>query len=292
MNEGDLFDDLPEPAEEKPAPRRPAAASAEPEPATEPVESPLVEPVTEPAENPVVEAVTEPVEPPVIDAVEEPAESPVVDAIVSSEPPCPADPEPPAEETADVPERRKTALPRAESLGRMLSALRRNCGMDLNTVADETRIKASYLEALENDDFSELPHMVYALAYVKKLCGVYGLSDADADELMEGLREQLAYEIPDDIDKSVICREQDEETRRKLQQISIALIAGAALIILLLVIGGTTLVLRSNARKNVGRTVGEPRGIEEQLAEDRLEWYRQQPQLKTTRIDLAPRRGK
>lgn len=280
MNEGDLFDDLPEPAEEKPAPRRPAAASAEPEPVTESVESPLVEPVTEPAENPVV------------DAVEEPAENPVVDAIVSSEPPCPAEPEPPAEETADVPERRKTALPRAESLGRILSALRRNCGMDLNAVADETRIKASYLEALENDDFSELPHMVYVLAYVKKLCGVYGISDADADELMEGLREQLAYEIPDDIDKSVICREQDEETRRKLQQISIALIAGAALIMLLLVIGGTTLVLRSNARKNVGRTVGEPRGIEEQLAEDRLEWYRQQPQLKTTRIDLAPRRGK
>ena len=272
MNE----DDLPEPAEKNPAPRRTETLFAAPEPATEPVETPVVEAAEEAAEQ-------APAENPVVEVDEEPAENPVVNAEFT--------PEPPAEEMPELPEQRKTALPRAGSLGQVLAALRRNCGMDLNTVANETRIKASYLEALENDDFSELPHMVYALAYVKKLCGVYGISDADADELMEGLREQLAYEIPDDIDKSVICREQDEETRRKLQQISIALIAGAALIILLLVIGGTTLVLRSNARKNAAQTAGEPRGIEEQLAEDRLEWYRPQPQLKTTRIDLAPRRG-
>ena len=262
MNEGDLFDDLPEPAENPE--KRTGAASAGPVPAAEtPVETGYTagpEPTAEPA-----------------------AETPV-EAGYTAEPVPPTEPEPPV-----TPERRETVLPRAESLGRVLSALRKNRGMDLETVANETRIKASYLEALENDDFSELPHMVYALAYVKKLCGVYDISAADADELMEGLREQLAYEIPEDIDKSVICREQDEETRRKLRQISAVLVAGAALIVLLLVIGGTTLILRSNARRNAAPASGEPRGIEEQLAEDRLEWYRQQPQLKTTRVDLAPR---
>ena len=259
MNEGDLFDDLPASPAEAPAPRRSDAAAADPEPA--------VEPTVEPAGS-------------------EPAE----DIPVAAE--IPAEPEPTVESEPAAPEQRSTPLPRAGSLGQVLAALRRDCGMDIETVANETRIKASYLEALENDDFSDLPPMVYTLAYVKKLCGVYNISAADADELMEGLREQLAYEIPEDIDKSVICREQDEETRRKLQQISIALIAGAALLILLLVLGGATLILRSTARRDAERSAGEPHAIEEQLAEDRLEWYRQQPQLKTTRVDLVPRREK
>ena len=198
-------------------------------------------------------------------------------------------PPPPVVPETPLPHRRRNAeLPAAGSLGEKLAALRNGCGMTIEDVADETRIKACYIESLEKDDFSDLPHMVYALAYVKKLCGVYGVAGTDADELMNGLREQLAYEIPEDIDKSVICREQDAETRRKLRQISIALIAGAVAVVLLLISGVTVLVLRSHHRQELPQTAGEP-----QLAEDWMEWHRPQQQLRSTRIELTPKsRGK
>ena len=266
MNEGDLFDNLPT-AEEQPREPRRAGSPAD--------EVPEV-----PEETPAAVAETAPEEPPV--------------AVTETVPEVKTAPPPAAEEPPPPPKRRHVPLPRAGSLGQTLAELRQRNHMDLAAVADETRIKQCYLEALEKDDFADLPHMVYTLAYVKKLCRIYGVSDADADELMSGLREQLAYEIPEDIDKSVICREQDEETRRKLQQISVALIAGAALIVLLLVIGGTTLVLRS--RKNSARTDTTVAATEEQLNEEWLARHRQPRQLKATRSihavpQLKNRRG-
>lgn len=257
MSEGDLFDDLPPAAGNPPhQPRREDPAGTEPETA----------PVAEPRrEEPQFEEPETPVE---------------------AAPPPPVEPEPPVESEPEVrpPERRAAAI-HSGSLGEVLTELRKNSGMDLRSVASATRIKETYLEALEKDDFSELPHMVYALAYVKKLCGIYNVAAEDADELMAGLRKKLSYEIPEDIDKSVICREQDEENRRKLQQITIALFAGAALCVLLLVIGATTLIL-GHGRK----AAAETQIAGEQLAEDWLEWHRPQQQLRTTRIDLAPRR--
>ena len=253
MSEGDLFDNLPDPAEEQP-PRRHLRETPPPTPPAE--EAAATE--TEAPESTAVEPVPE--EPPRVEPVPEP--------------------EPP-------PRRRRAALPRTDSLGQTLAELRRRSHLELADVADETRIKQSYLEALENDAFSELPQMVYVLAYVKKLCILYGVSDDDTEELIAGLREQLAYEIPDDIDKSVICREQDEETRRKLQQISVALIAGAALTVLLLVIGGTTLILRSQSRKKTA----EPPAVEEQLSEEWMARHRKPQTLKSTRVNSDPRSG-
>ena len=250
MSEGELFDNLPDPAEEK-ATYRLRRDTPPPEPTAE--EAPAVE--AEAPEDPVVTA--EPEAPPRVEFAPEPEPDP-------------------------APRRRKVALPRAGSLGQTLAELRRRNRMELSDVADETRIKQSYLEALENDTFSELPQMVYVLAYVKKLCGVYGVSSDDAEELIADLREQLAYEIPEDIDKSVICREQDEETRRKLQQISIALIAGAALIVLLLVIGATTLILRSQGKK---KPVEPPAvAAEEQVSEEWLARHRKTQSLKSTYV--------
>ena len=246
MNDGDLFDNLPEPAEEQPTGRDP-----------EPAERPLAE-----------ETVTEAPEPP-----PEPAPAPpVAEQVPPPPPPTP-------------PKRRATVLPRTGSLGQTLAELRRRSGMEIADAAAETMIKSAYIEALENDNFSEIPHMVYALAYVKKLCALYGVSAANADELLSGLREELAYEIPEDIDKSVICREQDEETRRKLRQISVGLIAGAVLIVLLLVIGGTTLILRSRSRRT---REDFSASVEEQISSDWLVKKLPAQQLKTTRINLAP----
>ena len=169
-------------------------------------------------------------------------------------PPHAGEPEetPPPKRTRPAP---RTAPPsHSGTLGETLAALRRRSNLELDEVADITRIKRDYLEALENGEFSSLPQLVYVLAYVKKLCEVYGVDPEGTEELVSGLREQLSYEIPEDIDKSVVCREQDEETRRKLRHITVALVAGTALAALLLILG--VMVLLVNLRS--AGTVEEP----------------------------------
>lgn len=245
--EGELFDDLPEnapaePPRETPPPRPEAAPEAEP-------------------------GIPEPVEP-------EPTEEPE-DASAPAPEPQPAEAE---AETEEPPAPAGVEIPRCESLGATLAELRRRRGLDIDAVSDATWIKPGYLAAIENEDFSELPQMVYVLAYVKKLCGFYGLSVADTEQLMAGLREQFSYEIPEDIDKSVVCREQDEETRKKLHRITVGLVVAAVLLVGLLIFGGTVLALRM--RRPDPATIAPPAALDEGKVLALLE----KPVLKVTRI--------
>ena len=176
-------------------------------------------------------------------------------------------------------------LPHAASLGASLVELRKRCGLSLRQAAEESRIKEHYIEALEADRLADLPQLVFVIGFVKRLCVVYGVNAEDAESLVAELHDQLAYEIPEDINKSVICREQDEETRRKLQQITIGLIAGAALIVLLLLVGVTTLIMRAHKSKSVPKEDAGTVLREEWLAKNRGPMV-----LKTTRTKEKPPR--
>ena len=181
----------------------------------------------------------------------------------------------PAEELSEP----AVELPQGSSLGATLAELRRRHDLDIDAVAEATWIKTGYLEALENNAFSELPQMVYVLAYVKKLCEFYGVSAADTESLLTELRDKLSYEIPEDIDKSVVCREQDEDTRRKLHQITIGIISGAILLAVLLILGGVLLTLRLR-RPAVPQDETPPAALEE----GRIVSLWEKPVLKTSRI--------
>lgn len=246
-NEGGLFDDLPESAPE-------AAPSRRGDPTPEELYFPAAEEKTgaDPAE------------------AEAAADEEIVAATV------PDEPELMSAEELSAP---ATELPRCATLGATLAELRRRHQLDIDAVAEATWIKTGYLEALENDAFSELPQMVYVLAYVKKLCEFYGVSAADTESLLTELREHLSYEIPEDIDKSVVCREQDEDTRRKLRQITIGITAAAVLLAMLLILGGIVLALRLR-RPAVPRDEIPTAALEE--AQILSLW--EKPVLKTSRV--------
>ena len=221
---------------------------------------------------------------------ETPPPAEVVPETITEEEPVPAaapaaeaQPEtPPVAEvrTPPAPVRGTRALPRdAGGLGATLAALRRQCGMELDDVAGHTRIKLNYLEALERENLSDMPQTVYVLAYVKKLCELYGVSREETDELVSGLRDHLSYEIPEDIDKSVICREQDEETHRKLRNLTAALIAGASLLLVCLILGGAVLLLRLRRSGNPPEPAAIPA-----LDESRLLSLHEKPELKVSRL--------
>jgi cytoskeletal protein RodZ len=55
-----------------------------------------------------------------------------------------------------------------KSLGEILKATRNKKGLTLDQVEEETKVRAKYLEALENEHFENLPGDVYALGFLTK----------------------------------------------------------------------------------------------------------------------------
>ena len=200
---------------------------------------------------------------------------------------------PPVRETPaePVPPHPAQELPQASSLGASLAELRRRRGMSLAEAAAESRIKQHYIEALEADDLADLPQLVYVIGFVKRLCVIYGASAQDAETLVADLPEQIDYEIPEDIRKSVICREQDEANHRRLRNLTVALVAGVVLILAALILGGAVLVLRlrnggakpAAAEPEIATQAPAPVTVDEAM----LMSYHERPKLNVSRIPAA-----
>ncbi len=71
------------------------------------------------------------------------------------------------------------------SAGAMMHAARESAGMTLDDVASATKVRASILAAMEQDDFSHCGGDVYARGQLRSIAAVIGL---DPEELV------LAYE--------------------------------------------------------------------------------------------------
>lgn len=144
-----------------------------------------------------------------------------------------------------IPARKRTdcRIPGDGSFGSTLAELRKRHNYTIRQLAEETRIRELYLEALEAEDYRNLPQLVYVLGYIRKLCTLYGVSREDADTLTAGLRERLQYELPEDLDKHTADRERSEEDERRQRQLLFLISGGAALVLLALVVGAVLLVL-------------------------------------------------
>src|SRR5207245_5501579 len=67
-----------------------------------------------------------------------------------------------------------------ETLGQYLCHMRTQKGVSLEDIAKATRIDARYLQAVENNDFSQLPRAeVFAKAYVKAYARCLSLEEAE-----------------------------------------------------------------------------------------------------------------
>ena len=173
-----------------------------------------------------------------------------------SEPP-PAAPEPAAEPEPPRLRIRVSDVEEPLSFGEYLRRLRQENALSMEQIANETKIGVCYLEALENEDFSQLPPTAYVLGYVRKLCALYGVAADRADEITSGLREQLEYELPEDIAKSVIDHEISEENERKLRQLVVLFSAAGILAAAVLVAGGIFLLAALHRSSNAATAFNE-----------------------------------
>ena len=74
--------------------------------------------------------------------------------------------------TQPEPQKQPAAL---ESIGQKLKKAREAKSIDISSVATDTRIKISFLEALEHDDFKALPNLVTARGFMKVYADYLGL---------------------------------------------------------------------------------------------------------------------
>ncbi len=121
------------------------------------------------------------------------------------------------------------------SIGHILQEARSKNGLSVDQVAIETRIKKSYIEALERDDHEQLPSSVYAKAYVRKLCQRYGLDDSISAKAIKGVKGKASESaVPDDILAEIEKGKQvNVEKQSRLKTFNIAVTACIVAVVVL-----------------------------------------------------------
>ena len=134
-------------------------------------------------------------------------------------------------------------------VARMLEEARCRMGLTPADVEEITKIRVMYINALEQGDFDELPQPVYTLAYLRRLCELYGLSDEDEDVITAPWSE-LQFETPDNYSTTVYSDESGDN-RNVIRKLEIAIFSIIALAVIALVVFGVILLV-SFVRNNVG----------------------------------------
>lgn len=73
-------------------------------------------------------------------------------------------------------------------IGEVLQAARRRRDLDIEAVAEQTKIRAKYLRALEAEDWATLPNPAYAKGFLRTYARLLGL---DADALVDEYRRRV-----------------------------------------------------------------------------------------------------
>ncbi len=205
---------------------------------------------------------------PETETVSEASVPPPVTAVRPESHPVPGrTPDRPPATTAAPPPRPAFRRPGGESgeqagFGAYLRELRQQRRMSPSEVGEATKIRSIYIEAIEAEDYSSLPPVVYVLAYVKTLCAFYGVDDALMESLTADIRQRLEYEAPGDPSKSVVDMELSEENPILLKRILLVAGAGVFFITVLLTLLVLALTSDSGAESSVPQG-GAPAALEE-----------------------------
>jgi len=130
----------------------------------------------------------------------------------------------------------KSKAPLDISFGPSLREMRESRGISLNEVAEKTKIRKDYLDALEEEDFKRLPPAVFVCGYVRKICELYEVPHEVNDDIIRQLKGHADYGLGEYSIEQLI--ESDTETNPDAEQRirRILLVAGAVLLVLVSII--------------------------------------------------------
>ncbi len=135
----------------------------------------------------------------------------------------------------EIPQDISAELPH-RTVGEMLSAERRRQGVTVADIAASTRIRGRMLDALENDDYRQLPSPAYVRGYIQNYADALGVS---AEPFLDAFDEEDAQQEPASMyshltESLVPAREQAHSIPRWLVIVVVAvvviLLAGWALV--------------------------------------------------------------
>ncbi|MCP9465065.1 MAG: DUF4115 domain-containing protein [Nitrospira sp.] len=121
-----------------------------------------------------------------------------------------------------------------ESIGEFFKQVREAKGLTIDEVSSKTRIRADFVRALEEGNFSKLPDQVFAKGFVRSYARSLGLDEEDA--IQRFIRSAGAFYEKQDERERLRLRQLEEERKRqanrKVVGVSIAM-AAVALVVLL-----------------------------------------------------------
>ena len=121
----------------------------------------------------------------------------------------------------------KRSISSSKTLGDRLREVREQSGASVKQVADDLKIKQSYVEALEKSDYTQLPSRVFVKNYVRNYAKYLRVSTETANQMLE--EEFAVYENGPEI--PTIDR---HHTKRPLKLVHFV-VAGAILMLVLLI---------------------------------------------------------
>lgn len=147
--------------------------------------------------------------------------------------------------------------------GADLKSARLSKGLTIVEVENKTKIGKIYIEALEAENLTILPPIVYVYAYVKNLCQIYEINDEVRNNILFGLKKLLPTHLPHETIHSLnIDYEVDTEEEHKLKLIVTSSLA--SIIIISIVIAVSIWLMNSD-----GNHKKQPSSIEKIVAFNR-----------------------
>ena len=99
-----------------------------------------------------------------------------------------------------------------ENFGLHLKHERELRGVSLEEIAESTRIHIRYLEALERNEFGDMPGEVFVKGYIRSFARVIG---SDSEEMVNVYDEAVGKDRQKELDKIVIGNEQAPAGKKK-----------------------------------------------------------------------------
>ncbi len=116
----------------------------------------------------------------------------------------------------------------SQRLGDRLKAARNSKQITLEAAAQATKIRSTYLQALESHRWSEFPADVYLWGFLKKYAEFLGLSPKEMAELLIQEKERPAEEKPADRQPLQEDRPEDSPAHERTLIVWMGLLVGAA----------------------------------------------------------------
>jgi cytoskeleton protein RodZ len=131
----------------------------------------------------------------------------------------------------------------APSLGRTLRKARTERGVELSEVERATKIRAKFLQAMEEDRWEALPAPVYARGFLDIYARYLGLDEkALLDRYGETVEAERPEPIPDSVIKPGALRQHRPSKRMRMPSVDVKPVAKVTAVVLALIVVGLVIV--------------------------------------------------